>query len=152
MNALVVALILTGAPAAVAPVKAAEPMVRGEKLKGLPKVEIATLMKDPAAQEGKTIAIEGKVKKACEKKGCWMEVAGTDEKGPGIRVKFKDYGFFVPLDSAGSTVKLEGVVSVTELSDERVKHYEGEGATVPRGKDGKAREVQVLASGVELRR
>lgn len=152
MNALVVALILTGAPA-VAPTKAAEPMLRGEKLKGLPKVEIAALMKDPSAQEGKTICIEGTVRKACEKKGCWMEVAAAgDAKGPGVRVKFKDYGFFVPLDSAGSTVKLEGVVSVTELSEDRVKHYEGEGATVPRGKDGKAREVQLLASGVELRR
>ena len=149
MNALLVALVLVAAPA---PSKSTEPtLVRGEKLKGLPKVELAALLKDPAAQEGKSVQLEGKVRKACEKKGCWMELSG-EEKGPGVRVTFKDYGFFVPLDSAGSTVKIEGVVSVKELSDERVKHFEAEGATIPRGKDGKAREVQLVASGLELRK
>ena len=152
MNALLAALVLVAAPAPSAPAeKVAEPtLVRGEKLKGLPKVELAALLKDPAASEGKAVALEGKVRKACEKKGCWMEIG--EEKGPGVRVTFKDYGFFVPIDSAGSTVKIEGVVAVKELSDERVKHYEGEGATVARGKDGKAREVQLVASGLELRK
>ncbi|MBS1149146.1 MAG: hypothetical protein H6Q89_844 [Myxococcaceae bacterium] len=159
MNALLAALVLVAAPPAPAPkaaepatAKAAEPtLVRGEKLKGLPKVELAALLKDPAASEGKTVALEGKVRKACEKKGCWMELA-VEDKGPGVRVTFKDYGFFVPLDSAGSTVKLEGVVSTKELSEDKVKHYQTEGATVTRGKDGKAREVQLVASGLELRR
>jgi hypothetical protein len=154
MNALIAALVLVAAPAPTAPAaaKASEPtLVRGEKLKGLPKVDLAALLKDPSASAGKAVALEGKVRKACEKKGCWMELA-VEDKGPGVRVKFKDYGFFVPLDSAGSTVKLEGVVSVTELTEERAKHYEGEGATVARGKDGKAREVQLVASGLELRR
>ncbi len=153
MNALIAALMLATAPAV--PAKASEPtLVRGDKLKGLPKVELAALLKDPAASEGKEVALEGTVRKACEKKGCWMELAPGDAKakGPGVRVTFKDYGFFVPLDSAGSKVKIEGVVSVKELSDERVKHYEGEGATVARGKDGKAREVQLVASGLELRK
>ncbi len=126
-------------------------MVRGEKLKGLPKVELAALLKDPSASEGKAVTLEGKVRKACEKKGCWMELA-SEAKGPGVRVTFKDYGFFVPLDAAGSRVKIEGVISLKELSEERVKHYEGEGATITRGKDGKAREVQLVASGLELYR
>ncbi len=156
MNALIAALMLATAPAATAPAgKASEPtLVRGDKLKGLPKVELAALLKDPTASEGKEVALEGTVRKACEKKGCWMELAPGDAnaKGPGVRVTFKDYGFFVPLDSAGSKVKIEGVVSVKELSDERVKHYEGEGATIARGKDGKAREVQLVASGLELRK
>jgi hypothetical protein len=80
-----------------------------------------------------------------------MELAGT-EKGPGVRVTFKDYGFFVPLDSAGSTAKVEGVVKVAMLDDAKAKHYEAEGATVPKGKDGKYREVQLVAVGVELRK
>ncbi|HLM46267.1 MAG TPA: DUF4920 domain-containing protein, partial [Myxococcaceae bacterium] len=92
-------------------------------------------------------------RKACEKKGCWMELAtAADAKDPGVRVTFKDYGFFVPLDSAGSQARVEGVVQVAELSESRAKHYEGEGAIVPRGSDGKPREVQLVASGVELRR
>ncbi len=126
-------------------------LVRGDKLKGLPSTSLATLLTKPADFEGKSVSLEGKVRRACERKGCWMELAPTD-KGPGVRVTFKDYGFFVPTDSAGRTAHVEGVVKVTELSEERAKHYESEGATVPRGKDGKAREVVLVASGVELRK
>lgn len=146
MNTLLVALLLTAAPEVTAPT-----MTRGEKLKGAEAVELSKLLASPTDYEGKTVAVEAKIRKACEKKGCWMELAGT-EKGPGVRVTFKDYGFFVPLDSAGSTAKVEGVVKVALLEEARAKHYEAEGATVPKGKDGKYREVQLVAVGVELRK
>lgn len=126
-------------------------LTRGEKLKGAQLVELQKLLASPTDYEGKTIAVEARVRQACEKKGCWMELAGAD-KGPGVRVTFKDYGFFVPLDSAGSTAKVEGVVKVAMLDEQKVKHYEAEGASVPRGKDGKYREVQLVAVGVELRK
>jgi hypothetical protein len=126
-------------------------LTRGEKIKGTQPVELTKLLAAPADFDGKTVTVEAKVRKACEKKGCWMELAGTDN-GPGVRVTFKDYGFFVPLDSAGSTAKVEGVVKVAMLDDARAKHYEAEGATVPKGKDGKYREVQLVAVGVELRK
>ena len=138
------------------PAQAAAPqggwtLTRGEALKGAPAVKLADLLAKPEAHEGKTVLVQGQVRKACEKKGCWMELA-SDAKNPGVRVTFKDYGFFVPLDSAGSQARVEGVVKVTELSENRAKHYEGEGAIVPRGTDGKPREVQLVATGVELRR
>ena len=126
-------------------------LVRGEKLKGAQAVELTKLLASPSDFDGKTVAVEAKVRKACEKKGCWMELAGADN-GPGVRVTFKDYGFFVPLDSAGSTAKVEGVVKVAMLDDARAKHYEAEGASVPKGKDGKYREVQLVAVGLELRK
>jgi hypothetical protein len=155
------ALLLAGSPAAasdlptaqVAPKGDGAVLMRGDKLKGLPKAELAALLKTPADYDGKTVALEGTVRRACERKGCWMELAmPKSDKGPGVRVTFKDYGFFVPTDSAGRTAKVEGVVKVAELSEERAKHYESEGATVPRGKDGKPREVELVASGVELRK
>jgi hypothetical protein len=128
-------------------------LTRGEALKGAPVVKLADLLAKPQEHSGKTVLVEGQVRKACEKKGCWMELAtATDAKGPGVRVTFKDYGFFVPLDSAGSQARVEGLVQVAELSESRAKHYEGEGAIVPRGSDGKPREVQLVATGVELRR
>jgi hypothetical protein len=126
-------------------------LVRGEKLKGAKKVALADLLTSPEAHDGKTVLVEARVRKACQRKGCWMELA-TDDKGPGVRVTFKDYAFFVPVDSAGSSARVEGLVKVAELSEERAKHYESEGAIVPRGKDGKPREVQLVATGVELRR
>ncbi|MCY1043979.1 MULTISPECIES: DUF4920 domain-containing protein [Corallococcus] len=126
-------------------------LTRGEALKGAPTVKLAELLAKPQAHDGKSVRVEGQVRKACEKKGCWMELA-QDAKSPGVRVTFKDYGFFVPLDSAGSQARVEGVVKVAELSDAHAKHYEAEGAIVPRGTDGKPREIQLVASGVELRR
>jgi hypothetical protein len=126
-------------------------LVRGEKLKGAPAVTLEKLLRKPDGYAGQIVFVEGKVRRACAMRGCWMELAPS-EAGAGIRVTFKDYGFFVPVDSAGSTARVEGVVKVAELSEERAKHYESEGATVPRGKDGKPREVQLVASGVELRR
>jgi uncharacterized protein DUF4920 len=126
-------------------------LTRGEALKGAPAVKLTELLAKPQAHEGKTVRVEGQVRKACEKKGCWMELA-EGAKGAGVRVTFKDYGFFVPLDSAGSAARVEGVVKVTELSESMAKHYEAEGAQVPRGTDGKPREVQLVATGVELRR
>jgi len=138
-------------PAEAAP--SGEVLLRGEKLQGLPAVSLEALLKDPTPWDGKEVALSATVRRACQKKGCWMELAPSmDSKSAGVRVKFKDYGFFVPLDSAGSTAKVEGVVKVAELSESAAKHYESEGASVPRGADGKAREVQFMASGVELTR
>lgn len=139
-----------GAQAAAAPAKSdGSILVRGEKLKGLTPVTLDKLLTSPTEFEGKDVQVEAKVRKACEKKGCWMELG---DKGPGVRVTFKDYGFFVPLDSAGSTAKVEGTVKVAELAPEKAKHLEAEGAKVAKGKDGKYREVQLVALGVELRR
>ncbi len=138
------------APAAAA-TDPSQVVVRGDKLKGLKKVELASLLASPASVDGQEVALEGKVRRACTAKGCWMELAPS-EKGPGVRVTFKDYGFFVPLDSAGRTAKVEGKVIVAGLSEERARHYESEGASVPRGADGKPREVQLIAYGVELRK
>lgn len=152
MNALLLAIALAAAPETKStdskPADAV--LLRGEKLKGAESVELAKLLNSPSDFEGKTVTVEAKIRKACEKKGCWMELSGGD-KAMGVRVTFKDYGFFVPLDSAGKTAKVEGVVKVAVLDEARAKHYEAEGATVPKGKDGKYREVQLVASGVELR-
>jgi hypothetical protein len=128
-------------------------LTRGEPLKGAPAVKLADVLAKPQAHDGKTVRVEGQVRKACERKGCWMELAASkDAKSPGVRVTFKDYGFFVPVDSAGAAARVEGVVQVAELSEARAQHYESEGAIVPRGTDGKPREVQLVATGVELRR
>jgi hypothetical protein len=126
-------------------------LTRGDKLQGAPAVTLAELLARPQAHQGKTVLLEGQVRQACQRRGCWMELA-EGAKGPGVRVTFKDYGFFVPPDSAGAQARVEGVVELAELSDKAAQHYESEGAQVTRGPDGKAREVRLVARGVELRR
>jgi len=100
------------------------------------------------------VTVEGHVRAACTRRGCWMEVAaGADPKLPGCRVTFKDYGFFVPKDSAGATAVLEGVFSVKTIPEKTAKHYAQE---TPGGKPdaikGDQKELSLVASGVEIAR
>ena len=119
-------------------------------------IAIATLLATPAAFANQAVTVEGHVRKACTRKGCWMEIAGSDDtgvvgKGPGARVTFKNYGFFVPTDSAGAQARVQGNVEVDTLSAAAVRHYEEEGAVFPGKKpDGTAPEVRLVATGVEM--
>jgi hypothetical protein len=97
---------------------------------------------------GKTVLVEGKVRAACRKRGCWMELGA--EAGPRCRVRFKDYGFFVPTDAAGADARLSGEVKVRTLAPDEVAHLEGEGAHLAKAADGSARTVEITATGVEL--
>ena len=64
------------------------------------------------------------VEAVCQAKGCWMNLVGAPENvDPSIFVKFKDYGFFVPLDIAGKEVIVEGVAYKEVTSVEELKHY-----------------------------
>jgi hypothetical protein len=81
-----------------------------------------------------------------------MELAEKlDPNVPGCRVTFKDYGFFVPLDSAGSSARVQGTIQVQTVTAPEVEHLEGEGAKfAAKQPDGTAREVRMVATGVEL--
>lgn len=130
------------------------PASYGAPLGQSPSVSLTQVLTRPDDFNQKTVRLEGHVRRACSRKGCWMELA-TDKApdSPSCRVTFKDYGFLVPTDSTGSQAKLEGVVQVTEVKKEAVEHYESEGATFPSKRaDGTALEVRVVANGVELER
>lgn len=49
----------------------------------------------------------------------------TIDKGDGttMRVKFKDYGFFVPKDIAGKTAIMEGMARMETTSVDEQRHY-----------------------------
>ncbi len=58
----------------------------------------------------------------CSKKGCWMTLpSGANDEN--IMVRFKDYGFFVPLDASGKEVIVEGKAFVNKVSVADLKHY-----------------------------
>lgn len=121
----------------------------GAPLGDSPKVALADLVKDPAAWSGKTVKTEGVVSTVCQEKGCWMVLKSGDRS---VRVTFKDYGFFVPLDSKGMKARAAGVTAIKVLSKADADHLEGEGAAkLKRNADGTANEVSFIATGVELR-
>lgn len=77
-----------------------------------------------ALKFGDTINLKfnANIKEVCSKKGCWMTlpVGNIDET---IMVRFKDYGFFMPLDAAGKEVIVAGKAYVNEVSVADLKHY-----------------------------
>jgi hypothetical protein len=113
---------------------------------------LGEVLKAPDKFADQTVLVEGEVRRACTRKGCWMELSeGQDAAAPGCRVTFKDYGFFVPTDSAGSKARVEAKVESKLVKASMVQHLEEEGATfASKEPDGSAHEVRLVATGVEL--
>jgi hypothetical protein len=127
-----------------------KPLAFGAAFEPGPVVSLAALLANPVAYSEQSIITEGHVQRACSRRGCWMEIGEGDAA---CRVTFKDYGFFVPTDSAGSHARLQGKLSTKEIPAAQVAHLESEGALFPhRRPDGSATEVQLIASAVELTR
>lgn len=140
------------APSAAAP--APGKRLFGDALSGAPRAELKDVLQTPNRFSETPILVEGHVRRACSKKGCWMELATSKEPGaPACRVTFKDYGFFVPTDSAGASARLEGRVTLRRVEKNLVSHLEAEGATFTgKAEDGTVDEVRIVATGVELSR
>ena len=83
----------------------------------------AMLEKFQSLKAGDTVSIKfaSKIDEVCSKKGCWMKLDLAD--GTQTMVRFKDYGFFMPLDSKDREVIVNGKAYVTETSVADLKHY-----------------------------
>lgn len=66
------------------------------------------------------VKFQAQVKEVCQNKGCWMKVELAN--GHETMVRFKDYGFFVPKDIAGSIVTMEGVAFLKTMTAEEQLH------------------------------
>jgi len=133
--------------AAAGALKPGSVLVRGEALpKNQTAQPLSTVLRKP--EDGQKVLVEGVVRRACSQMGCWMELAPA-EGGQGVRVTFKDYGFFVPTDSAGAKARVQGTIKVAQLSEAQAAHLRAEGGSMSAGAQ---REVRLVATGVELRR
>jgi hypothetical protein len=123
---------------------------RGAAIGDAKAVPLADVLAKADAYAKTPVVVEGVIKQNCENKGCWMVLAPAMDKD-GVRVTFKDYAFFIPLDSKGMKARAEGVTAIKTLSKKEADHLEGEGAKLKRNADGTANEISFVASGVELR-
>jgi hypothetical protein len=155
MRFIPLVLVLTAcnaapAPSSAPPKKATMAVTTvGESVPAGAAIPVATVIARPDDYTGNPVLVEGRVRAACKKRGCWMEL-GAKDGGPACRVRFKDYGFFVPTDSAGADARLSGEVVVKTIAKDDVAHYESEGAKFDKAADGSARVVEITATGVEL--
>ena len=91
------------------------------------------LMEQLAGKDSVYATVAGNVATACQAKGCWinMDVAGND-----MFVKFKDYGFFVPKNSADHDAVIKGWAYLDTISvKDRIEY----------AKDAEATEEEIAA-------
>ena len=85
------------------------------------KEEMLTKYKTLKAGDTINVKLTTKINEICQNKGCWMTLdLGNDENA---FVKFKDYGFFVPMNAQKRESVVEGKAFVEETSVAELKHY-----------------------------
>ena len=90
---------------------------KGVQLVGVTK--LPDLAADVKKFEDKDVRIDGTVSEVCQSRGCWMVVG----EGPArIRIKFEGYSFFVPWDSKGKNVRIQGKVKQEVVKEAALKH------------------------------
>ncbi len=74
------------------------------------------LKKYKTLKKGDSVAVkfQSNIKEVCKKKGCWMQMDLTENKESFVR--FKDYGFFVPLNADNSIAIVNGYASIDVVS------------------------------------
>lgn len=86
----------------------------------LPEVSMAILTANPQNYVDQPFQLTTRVAKVCQKKGCFFIAQEGDDI---LRVSFRDYGFFIPTDSAQKSVTLAGQLSKKTLSEEQAAHF-----------------------------
>lgn len=93
----------------------------GEKISEDSAIAVTELKNAMGDKKELNIKITGEVDAVCQKKGCWMEIKNAN--GENIRVTFKDYAFFMPMDCSGKTAIMNGVAKIEETSVADLKEY-----------------------------
>ncbi len=96
----------------------------GEKItsnKAITSEELLSKFRDLKVGDTINVKVASTINEVCSKKGCWMKVPLNKETE--TMVRFKDYGFFMPLDSKGKEVVLNGKAFVKETSVKELQHY-----------------------------
>jgi len=95
----------------------------GEKIDAkdaLSAKDMSQRFKNLASGDTLQTKVSAVINEVCSKKGCWMKLdLGNDED---VMVRFKDYGFFMPLDAEGDVI-VRGKAYVTEVSVDDLRHY-----------------------------
>ena len=71
--------------------------------------------------------VKATIDKVCKNKGCWFTMS-DESVTQEIRVRMKDYGFFVPRNADGTTAVVEGTLSSREMSQKEAQHYADDAA------------------------
>ncbi len=93
----------------------------GKKIDEANAMPIVSMLNAMKGKDNLKAKVTGEIVDVCQKKGCWMAI-----KGPGgndMRVTFKDYGFFVPLDATGKLAVMEGEAKLETTDVATLRHF-----------------------------
>lgn len=93
----------------------------GEKTTADGAIPASSLASKMKGVESLAVKVTGTVAGVCQKKGCWMQL--DIGEGKTMRVRFKDYAFFVPKNISGKTVVLDGYAYNSTTSVAQLRHY-----------------------------
>lgn len=95
----------------------------GEKIDAQGAISYDDLLAQLATVDSvNNVKVRGSVDGVCQAKGCWMNIASKSPGKEDMFVKFKDYGFFMPLDLTGEVV-MRGKAYKEATSVEELRHY-----------------------------
>lgn len=89
----------------------------GKKITVKKATPIASILSDPKKFDGKKVMVEGVVTDVCQHMGCWVTVAAKEGE-ESIKFKVEDGVIVFPKDSKGKVAKLQGRISVADMSRE----------------------------------
>lgn len=112
-------------------------------------VPVDTLIASPEAYNGKPVVVEGTVKEVCQKKGCWHTIA-TSNPAVDVMVKDKEYKIFLPKDSAGHKVLVQGDFAVGEIPEDEARHYAEDAGRDPSTIVGPQKRYMLDVAGVKF--
>ena len=110
---------------------------------------IAAVLSKAAELSGQIVGVEATISKVCQRKGCWFVLQGDD--GAFVRVTMKDYGFFVPVDSTGKRVVVEGVFKRVEVAEAAAQHLAEDGGEDPSKVQGARVELRLVATAIDIK-
>jgi len=125
----------------------------GEKISANDAISYDAMLTSLETKDSLETKVKGKVSGVCQAKGCWMTIVSAEEGKPEMFVKFKDYGFFMPLDLAGKEVVMAGKAFREETSVDELRHYaedEGQSAEEIAKITEPVEELKFMAYGVVI--
>jgi len=125
----------------------------GEKIDAKNAITYDQLLVQLNGKDTVEAKVLGNIEGVCQVKGCWMNIVSEDKDAESMFVKFKDYGFFMPLDAAGKNVVMRGKAYREVTSVDELRHYaedEGQSAEEIAKITEPMEELKFLADGVVL--
>ncbi len=95
----------------------------GEKITAKGAMSYDEMLTKIEGKEKIEAKVKGTVESVCQVKGCWMNIISKEAGKPEMFVKFKDYGFFMPLDIAGKEVIMDGYAFYETTPVDELRHY-----------------------------